>query len=400
MKSYFYKSVLLAGMCAGSASAISLYDMAPSVGLPQSHAMQCNAYARLGYDSNMNTSFGEKEASCYVNAGVGASYADFESVDKISYNVNLGATKYLQKPKDDGRTMYADCGLSASMVHSFSASSSYMASLSMTYSPEPDYASGVSASRRQGDCLYWSFNNSYHEAMDARWSWNVGASYSGNLYSETEFQYDDRQYLSANAGLSYRATELLSYNTSLSYRYDFRDKGFNSNNLTLSIGFSLALDPVSSCCGNLGLQTKQVDGEVFLSPNLYLGYNRKVSEGLSASAFISLSNENVDTYRISGDYLSDLALRVGVNSTYTLSPAVSFVFGLSAVHNNYSRGTNRMADETSITIEPTVGMDYRFSEQLTGNIRYAYTWYDIDRGSTYSEGYTRHNVSAGVTYSF
>ena len=73
MKSYFYKSVLLAGVCAGSASAISLYDMALSVWLPQSHAMQCNAYARLGYDSNMNTSFGEKEASCYVNAGVGAS---------------------------------------------------------------------------------------------------------------------------------------------------------------------------------------------------------------------------------------------------------------------------------------------------------------------------------------
>ncbi len=313
MKSNFYKAVLLAGLFAGSAHAFSLYDTAPSVGLPQSHAIKYNTYVRLGYDSNMDSSYSDETASCYVNAGLGASYADFESVNKISYNFNIGATKYLKESEGSGKSMYADCGLSASIAHSISARSTYMASLSLTYSPEPDYASGISASRRQGDCLYWAFNNSYNQSIDARWSWNVSAGYSGNLYSETEYQSDDRQYLNCGAGLNYRSSELLSYQVNLSYRFDMRDVGYNSDNYTVTIGFTRSLDPVSSCSGSLGLQTKQIHGDVILSPNLHLGYNRKVTEGLSMNTYLSLSNENVDTYRVNGNYLSDMTWRLGAN---------------------------------------------------------------------------------------
>ena len=94
MRSHFYKALLLAGLCAVNAAAISLYDTAPSVGLPDSHAANYSAYARIGYDTNMNASAFDEKASPYVNAGFGASFADYESVDKISYRFNLGATKY------------------------------------------------------------------------------------------------------------------------------------------------------------------------------------------------------------------------------------------------------------------------------------------------------------------
>lgn len=399
MKSFFYKAVLLAGMFAGSAFAFSLYDTAPAVGLPQSHAIQYNSSVRLGYDSNMNSSFRDETSSCYVNAGVGASYADFESVDKITYSFNLGATKYLKETEGSGRSMYSDCSLSASVAHSINARSTYMASLSLSYSPEPDYASGISASRRQGDCLYWSFNNSYNQSIDARWSWNVSAGYSGILYSETEYQADDRQYLNCSAGLSYRASELLSYRTDFSYRFDMRDVGYNSDNYTLAFGFSRSLDPVSSCSGSLGLQTKVVCGDTLLSPNLHFGYNRRVTEGLSANTYIALSNENVDTYRVNGDYLSDMTWRVGVNCSYTLSPDVSFNFGLSLVRSQYTQGTRGMADETNTTLNPSVGMSYRFSSDMVGSINYSYTWYNTER-SGYSDGYNRHNISTGLTYTF
>lgn len=398
MKSIFYRIVLLAGVLAGSSHAFSLYDTTPVVGLPQSHAIKYNSHVRLGYDTNMDSSFVNETASCYVNAGLGASYADFESVNKLSYNFNIGATKYLKESSND-KTMYADCGLTASLAHSLNARSNYMASLTVTYSPEPDYASGISAAHRQGDCLYWVFNNSYHQSIDARWGWNISAGYSGNLYTETEYQSDDRQYLNCSAGLNYRSSELLSYRVNFSYRFDMRDVGYNSDNYTVTLGFDRSLDPVSSCSGSLGLQTKQVHNDVILSPNLHLAYTRRVAEGLSVNTYLTLSNENVDTYRVNGNYLSDMTWRLGVNCSYRLSPDVSYNFGLSLIRSQYSRGTRGMSDETNVTLNPSVGMSYNFSSDMVGTINYSYTWYDTEHAGV-SNGYNRHNVSAGLTYTF
>lgn len=401
MKSYFYKALLLTGMCAVNAVAISLYDTAPTVGLPQSHAIKYNTYVRLGYDTNVNAASRSQSesASTYVSAGVGASFSDYESVDKLTYNLNLGATKYLASADNEGQEMTSDCGASLSFVHAFSARSTYSLSASASYSPEPDYASGISASRRQGDCLNWSLSNSYNQSIDARWSWHVNAGYSGNIYQEKAYQNDDRQYLNTGAGLSYRASELLSYNANLSYRFDMRETGYDSDNVTASLGFNRSLDPVSSCSGSLGLQSKFVNGETILTPNLQLGYNRRVAEGFSANMYVNLSNENVDTYRgVGANYLSDVTWRVGANCSYTLSPDVSFSFGVSVMRCSYSKGTGRLQDETNTTITPNVGMSYRFSDDLMGSINYQYTWYDTDRRG--SEGYTRHNISTGLTYSF
>ena len=354
----------------------------------------------MGYDTNMNSTSGSKEASLYSNAGFGASFADYESVDKISYRFNLGATRYFKRPQGSGEQLNADCGLTASVVHAFTSRSSYSASLNLSYSPEPQYASGISASRRQGDCLNWSFNNSYSQSIDARLSWNVSAGYSGNLYSETEYQSDDRQYVNLGAGLNYRASELLSYNTNVSVRHDMRSMGYNSDNLTVTVGFSRSLDPVSSCSGSLGLQTKRVHNKEILTPNLNLGYNRRVAEGFSVNSYVTLSNENVDTYRgPNANYLSDVTWRIGANCSYTLSPDVSYTFGFSLMRSNYSRGTGNLSKETNTNLSPNVGMNYRFSEKLTGNINYQYTIYESKRANG-GYDYTRHNVSMGLNYSF
>ena len=401
MKSYFYKALLLTGMCAVNAVAISLYDTAPTVGLPQSHAIKYNTYVRLGYDTNVNAASRSQSesASTYVSVGGGASFSDYESVDKLTYNLNLGATRYLGSVGASDQKMTSDCSASVSFVHAFSARSTYSLSTSVSYSPEPDYASGISSSRRQGDCLNWSLSNSYNQSIDARWSWHVNAGYSGNIYQEKAYQNDDRQYLNTGAGLSYRASELLSYNANLSYRFDMRETGYDSDNVTASLGFNRSLDPVSSCSGSLGLQSKFVNGETILTPNLQLGYNRRVAEGFSANMYVNLSNENVDTYRgVGANYLSDVTWRVGANCSYTLSPDVSFSFGVSVMRSSYSKGTGRLQDETNTTITPNVGMSYRFSDDLMGSINYQYTWYDTDRRG--SEGYTRHNISTGLTYSF
>lgn len=404
MKSHFYKQLLLAGLCAGSASAISLYDTAPMVGLPESHTAQYSVYAHVGYDSNMDALGSNEEGSAFVKGGLSASFADYESVDKISYRFNLGATHYLSSEghgtgESSGKRTFMDLGLTGTLVHAFNSRSSYSAALNISYSPEPDYSTGISAARRQGECLNWSFNNSYNQSIDARWSWNVNAGYSGILYSETEYQTDDRQYFTVGAGLNYRASELVSYNIRFSYKNDQRDYGYNSDNMTLMVGYDQAIDPVSSFSASVGVQQKFVHNKSMLCPNVRLGYNRKASEGFSVNSYLVLSNENVDTYRTNGDYLSDMTVRIGVDGVYTLSPDVSFTFGISVLHSQYADGTNGMKDETNITYRPRIGMNYRFSEHLTGNINYEYTFYDADKHRRNSD-YTRHVISTGLSYTF
>lgn len=401
MKSLFYKQIVLAGLCACSASAISLYDTAPMVGLPESHTAKYSMYARVGYDSNMDTQHSDETGSAFVKAGLSASFADYESVDKISYRFNLGMTHYFTSEdyhSRDGKKNFADMGLTGTIVHAFNSRCTYSAALNLSYSPEPDYASGISAARRQGECFNWSFNNSYSQAIDSRWSWNINAGYSGILYSETEYQSDDRQYWTAGAGLVYRASELLSYNVRFSYKNDQRDYGYNSDNLTLMVGFDRAIDPISSCSVSVGVQQKFIHNKEILSPNVRLGYNRKAAEGFSVNSYVVLSNENVDTYRgPNADYLSDLTWRVGVDGVYTLSPDVSFTFGISVMYAQYSEGTYRLQDETNVSYRPHIGMNYRFSENLMGNINYEYTFYDSDREK---RDYTRHVISTGLTYTF
>ena len=156
MKSHFYKQILLSGLCACSAGAISLYDTAPMVGLPESHTAKYSAYMRVGYDSNMNTSHSDEEGSAFVKGGLNASFADYESTDKISYRFNLGMTRYLSSDEKSyygsgGKRNYADMGLTGTIVHSFSSRASYSAALNLSYSPEPDYSTGISAARRQGE---------------------------------------------------------------------------------------------------------------------------------------------------------------------------------------------------------------------------------------------------------
>jgi opacity protein-like surface antigen len=302
------------------------------------------------------------------------------------------------KNANSGKKNFADMGLTGTIVHSFNSRCTYSAALNISYSPEPDYSTGISAARRQGECFNWAFNNSYSQAIDARWSWDINAGYSGVLYSETEYQSDDRQYWTAGAGLVYRSSELLSYNIRFSYKNDQRDYGYNSDNMTVMVGFDRALDPVSSCSASIGVQQKFVHSKQILSPNIRLGYNRKAAEGFSVNSYALLSNENVDTYRgPNANYLSDLTLRVGVDGIYTLSPDVSFTFGISVMRSQYSEGTYGMDDETNTSYRPHVGMKYKFSQQLTVDIRYEYTYYQTDRKKG---DYTRHVISTGFSYTF
>lgn len=404
MKSFFLKSLVAAGVCATSASALSLYETAPMVGFAESQTAQYFASVNFGYDTNPQGTTNKKarHAGSYVNASVSSTFADVESVNKLTYNVRLGGTRYLGNATEGGgRKYYGDCSADVTYSHAFSSMSRYTGSLHVSYMPEPGYDNGFSSAGMMGDTLSWSFHNSYSQAIDMRWSWNAGFNVSGTHYSEKSYSYDDRQYYSASAGLNYRASDRLTYTSSISYRWEERTHGDNSRSAFASVGFQYALDPVSTLSASVGAQCKMMDDDTNVNPTLNLGYRRRVTDGLSLNTYVSYSDENVNNYNRHdrSSYRSCGAWRAGLYGTYVLSPDVSFVFGGQAMYTEYSKSTRGAADSERITVKPSVTMNYNFTSELQGSVGAEYTYYTYERQNDDSM-YSRWRVWTGVTYRF
>ena len=117
--------------------------------------------------------------------------------------------------------------------------------------------------------------------------------------------------------------------------------------------------------------------------------------------YLAFSNENIDSYDSysNGSYRDCATWRSGATASYTLSPDVQFTFGFQTMLTQYSDATNRAMNEaTKYTIMPNVGMRYRFTPPLVGNIGSEYTYYRYDRERRTS--YTRVRVYSGLTYEF
>lgn len=404
MKSFFLKSLAVASVGATSASAISLYESAPMVGFAESQSAQYFASVRVGYDTNPQGTTNKKarHEGAYVNASVSSTFADVESVDKLTYNLRLGATRYLGNATEGGgRKYYGDCTADVTYSHAFSAMSRYTGRLHVSYMPEPGYDNGFSSAGMMGDTLSWSFDNTYSQAIDMRWSWNVGFNVSGTHYTEHTYSYDDRQYYSVSAGLNYRASDRLTYTSSLSYRWEERTHGDNSRSVFGSVGFQYALDPVSTLSASVGAQCKMMDSDTNVNPTLNLGYRRRVTDGLSLNTYVSYSDENVNNYNRHdrSSYRSCGTWRAGLYGTYVLSPDVSFVFGGQAMYTEYRKSTNGSEDAERFSIKPSLTMNYNFTKKLQGSVGAEYTYYTYERGNNDSM-YNRWRVWTGLTYRF
>ncbi len=396
MKTPFLKALLVAGVLAPSSYAFSLYDTAPPIGLPESYAVRYSASLSMSYDDNINSAAHGKEDGVYMSASASASYADYESVNHLSYSASIGGRLYDKNAEGSGRSEFLDCSLSASLSHSFAGGSVYSSSLSLSFSVDPDIANGISTPLNQGECLNWSWGNSYSQSIDSRWSWTASCNYSGNIYTEKQYRVDDRQYASLSGSLSYRASSLTSYSLSASGQHDFRSHGEDSDNIFLNGSMSHSLSPVSSMSVSAGMQYKYIDDMGDVYPTLNFGYNRTLTSGLSVNTYLSYQNENVNNYRYGGTYRSTQTVRVGANFNYRFTHRVSFNFGGSLINGEYSDHSNGVvSDRSETTWDLSVGMNYRFTNQLSGHISYRHTDANKDAGC-----YERNTISSGLSYSF
>ena len=402
MKSTVFKALALSGVLAASSGGFSLYDSAPPIGLPESHAMKYGVYVRAGYDSNLNnTDSANREDGGFVRYGVTASYADYEAATKKNFSARIGGQLYNKTAMGTDERNFSDISISGTVSHAFSAGSQYVLDVDLDYTPEPDYSNGTSAANSQGNCLNWSLSNAYSRMIDCRWSWTANVSYNGNVYTDSMFEQDDRTYIAGGLSLNMREDSRTTYGLNTTIRHEDRSEGLDSDSWFTNLSVAHALSPTDSLSFKLGIQAKFIDGSADIYPTLDFSYRRVMTQGLSATGYARFSNENVDTFSRGGNvnYRSNNTLRVGVDVEYVFTPVVTFHGGLALIRCEYSDATNGASDYDSMTTNFKVGMRYKFSESLTGDISYTYTYGDPGKLS-YINHYERNVISTGLSYSF
>lgn len=402
MKSTVFKALALSGLLAVSSNGFSLYDAAPPIGLPESHAMKYGVYASAGYDSNLNNSnSANREDGGFVKYGVTASYADYEAATKKNFTARIGGQLYNKTAMGTDERNFSDISLSGTVSHAFSAGSQYVLDVDLDYTPEPDYSNGISSANTQGNCLNWSLSNAYSRMIDCRWSWTANVSYNGNVYTDSEYEQDDRTYIAGGLSLNLRETSRTTYGLNTTIRHEDRSEGFDSDSWFTNLSVAHSLSPTDSMTLKLGVQAKFIDGDSNLYPTLDFSYRRVLTKGLSATAYVRYSNENVDTFSRSGNvnYLSDDTWRLGLNVVYVYTPTVSYHGGVDLIRSEYSKARNGAPDYDTLTASFRIGMSYKFTQSLTGSINYHYTYGDPGSVS-YIDHYERNVISTGISYSF
>lgn len=391
-------------MCVASATvggAFSLYDTAPLVGLSESYNVKYSASFGVGYDSNVNWSDGNEDASPYVSASVGARYADMESVNKFSYDVRLGFKHYtgLDNNSPTAETR-GDCRVGVNMVHAFDSVNTLSSSLYATYSPQPDYADGYSPAYCLGDMLTVSQSNVYTHALDSRWSVNGSVSFQMIRYMESIEQSDDRYYITGGVGAQYRESSIMTYKLNLTYSRELRNEGLDSDRYVVTVGFQRALDPFSSCGADVGIAARVYSQETVWSPCFNFSYRRKLTEGLNARVYVSYADENAGSYQSSQTYLKNRTMRFGSEFDYVLSPDVTYSFGAAYIVTKRSEATRGASDYDCDRYEIKAGINYAFTQQLRGYIKASYSVLSQQYEGRPETSPNRWDVTTGVTYSF
>ncbi len=396
------KILAILGLTAtSSVYGFTLYDAAPSLDLPEAHALRYTASISVGYDTNVDDARTNERGSTKVSASFGGSYSKVESVLTASYNFNIGGTYYLEQAEGTDNHLFSNSSFGANVSYQLDSRSNVSLSTNITYTPDIDYGNTISSPTSQGDVLFWSVVATGTHTISPLTSFSISMETSGVEYAEDRYNIDDRNYVGVNSSLTYAYTPLTNLSFNVSGRYDFRDFGIDSENLYMTLGLSSRLSPVSSISVNAGVQTKFIENQTDFSPNIRISYNHKMYNEDSMAFYVSFDNENVGTARYAGStgdilsYLSNAAIRLGMTYTKRFSADWSGNASVEYYGADYSDGQGSLQDESRNNIFVRAGVSYKMTDSVTLSLNYTFTDANEDAG-----GYQRHSIYASTGYSF
>ncbi|MFU8893354.1 MAG: outer membrane beta-barrel protein [Luteolibacter sp.] len=348
-----------------------------------------------------------KDDSLALNPYVGASWINVTPQTTIDVFGRLGMIYYLDAPTgmDDE---FAQSRLGVNVTHRFSERLRWVSRNFISYELEPDYAYGFANSRESAETLYWTTSQS----LGFRWTERF-ATYTGISLTEVDTA-DSRNNDRFTVGFSNQFRYQIYPQTvgTLDYRYnDVTGRGVarDSTEHFVLLGVEHRFTPNSIGFVRAGFQHRDVSsGSDHTQPSMELGLTTRLNEQLRVRVFSRYSMEYNDTVRTTGtgdlvEYDRRDTFRLGFDVDYTLSPKLSLNSSVSYINTGYADGVAisppgpppGSADEELIQL--TLGLAYRFTDNLLGSVGYTYTDSSSD---LQGRDYERTRVSLGIQAEF
>lgn len=393
-------------ICIGSASAQSLFDLAPSNDDSEPLPLTWTAGAGVGFDDNAAPFFpGADQSSLYGSAYVGASFLSRTPATTTEFFARLGVVHYFENIDSNGVDVDQSssvAGFGLNWTNRISDRLRFVSRNTLNKEREPDYAQGFQGGV-SGDYLRWSTD----QAVGYRWSERLG-TYTGVRYDDVS--YDDidgfdRSTLTFYNDFRYQ----LSPQTvgTFTYRLSEVDGGSvsDSTNTYFLVGLEHRFSPNTLGVIKAGVQNRDVDGGRDSSnPYVEASLRSQVNEQLTIRSYVRYGVEDyARRIAIGGfppiQFEGAETLRLGLTGTYGVSEELSLNAGVNYVSLAYVDSVLpglRDVDEDSLNL--SVGFRLEVSDTMWLNGSYNFETLSSDIGSI--REYDRNRINLGINTTF
>ena len=390
----------------GSASAQSLFDLAPSNDDSEPLPLTWTAGASVGFDDNAVPFFpGDDQSSLYGSAYVGASFLSRTPATTTEFFARLGIVHYFEDIDVGGQSVDQSsevAGFGLNWTNRISDRLRFVSRNTLNKQREPDYAQGFQGSAT-GDYLRWSTDH----AVGYRWSERL-ATYTGVRYDDVS--YDDLDGFDRSFVMLYNDFRYqLSPQTvaTFTYRLSEVDGGVesdSSNNYFL-VGLEHRFSPNTLGVIKAGVQNRDVDGGDDTSkPYVEASLRSQVNEQLTIRSYIRYGVEDY-ARRIIVAGLPPIpfegaeTLRLGLTGSYGVSEELSLSAGVNYVSLGYVDSfVAGLPDVDEDSLNLSVGFRLELSDTMWLNGSYNFETLSSDIGSI--REYDRNRINLGINTTF
>jgi len=390
-------------ICIGSASAQSLFDLAPSNDDSEPLPLTWTAGAGIGYDDNAVptvTAGGSDESSLYGSAYVGASFLSRTPSTTTEFFARLGIIHYFEDI-DVGAINIdqssATAGIGLNWTNRISERLRFVSRNRLAYELEPDYSEGFMASRSNGNYLRWSTDN----AVGYRWSERLG-TYTGIRYEDVS--YDDVNGFDRSIVTFYNDFRYqLSPQTVATFTYRLSevdgDTVSDSTNHYFLVGLEHRFSPTTVGTIKAGVQNRDVDGgDDNSSPYVEASLRSQMNEQFGVRAYARYGVEDYSRFAGGAAFEGAETLRIGLSGNYGVSEQLSLNAGVNYVSTTFVDRVGGGPDVDEELLNLFVGFRLQLSETMWLDGKYNFE--DLTSDVVGPREYDRNRISLGINAKF
>jgi hypothetical protein len=344
-----------------------------------------------GWDSNVNLSPDDEQASAFIKGTVIAEYSTGDRRTSYTFGLTYNPFYYLDAPEGVDEFQQS-ASVNFALRHRVNPRLTITDNLYFAYEYEPNYQIGTSVARRTQPYIYGynSLNVAY--AWTKRFSTVTGYTLSGIDYdsdSDTGENYISNLF---TQDFRYAFTKLTT--GVLTYRYGMTeyDNGFGdytSQYFLAGVDHSFSRRTTGSFRAGAEMRDRD-NGGSDTNPYAEASFSHSIAKQTYVRWYGRYGFEDADV----GNYEDRTSFRTGVSVQQRFTNRLAGNLGANYVFDSYKGGNPETDDNV---IEVSLGLDYNVYKNLVLNTGYSFTTTTSDVAA---REYDRHILSLGMTAKF